>query len=265
MLNLLFIGDIVGEPGRRAVIDLLPSLKEQYELDFVVANAENAAAGRGLTPKLAQVLLNAGAHVLTMGDHVWDQPDLAPWLSPDCHVLRPLNYPDGTPGVGSIVVDTPKGKVAVMQLQGRTFIQPPLENPFLMGLAEAERLRNEGVKVIFVDFHAETTSEKISMGYHLAGHVSGVVGTHTHVQTADECIREGGTAFLTDVGMCGPSDSVLGRDKAQVIKRFCTSMPTKFPVAGGPVLLCGVVIQIDETTGQAVSIQRIQLPTGQAQ
>jgi hypothetical protein len=135
MLNLLFIGDIVGEPGRRAVIDLLPSLKEQYELDFVVANAENAAAGRGLTPKLAQVLLNAGAHVLTMGDHVWDQPDLAPWLSPDCHVLRPLNYPEGTPGVGSIVVDTPKGKVAVMQLQGRTFIQPPLENPFLMGLA----------------------------------------------------------------------------------------------------------------------------------
>lgn len=260
MFTILFVGDIVGEPGRRAFMHLLPGLKTEWNIDFTVANAENAAAGRGLTPKLAHELLSAGADVLTMGDHVWDQPDLAPWLQQaETKVLRPLNYPKGTPGNGSIVLDTPKGRIGVMQLQGRSFIQPPLENPFLLGEKEALRLKEEeGVKIIFVDMHAETTSEKIAMSYHLDGRVSAVVGTHTHVQTADETIREGGTAFLTDVGMCGPSESILGRDKEQIIKRFCTSMPTKFPVADWPVRLCGIVVRFDEETGRALEIIRIQ-------
>ncbi len=261
MLTILFVGDIVGEPGRKAFMHALPGLKDEFEVDFTIANAENAAAGRGLTPKLAQDLLASGADVLTTGDHVWDQPDLAPWLQlGETKVLRPLNYPEGTPGSGSIVLETPKGKVAVMQLQGRSFIQPPLENPFQMGEKEAIRLREEeGAQVIFVDMHAETTSEKIAMSYHLDGKISALIGTHTHVQTADETIHEEGTAFLTDAGMCGPFISVLGRDKDQIIKRFYTSLPTKFPVADWPVRLCGAIVRIDEQTGRALEIVRIRL------
>ncbi|MEG0024954.1 MAG: TIGR00282 family metallophosphoesterase [Akkermansia sp.] len=259
MLNILFVGDIVGEPGRMAYMRALPDLKEEFSIDVAIANAENAAAGRGLTPRLAQQLLAAGTSVVTTGDHVWDQPDFAPWIDCEVRVLRPLNYPANTPGHGSVIIDVAGCRMAVMQLQGRSFIQPPLENPFLLGKAEAIRLRQEeGVNVIFVDVHAETTSEKIAMGYHLDGCVSAVVGTHTHVQTADEIIHEGGTACLTDVGMCGPALSVLGRDKDQIIKRFCTSMPTKFPVAKGEVRLCGVIIRVDERTGKAVNITRIQ-------
>lgn len=259
MLNILFFGDIVGEPGRTALMRCLPDLRQEYGADFVIANAENAAGGRGVTPALAQELLKAGVDAITTGDHVWDQKELAPWLDTEPRVLRPLNYPPGTPGHGSVVLDTPRGRVAVMQLQGRSFIQPPLENPFILGQAEAERLkREEGANVIFVDMHAETTSEKIAMGYHLDSLVSGMAGTHTHVQTADETIHEGGTAYLTDVGMCGPRDSVLGRDREAIIKRFCTSMPAQFPVAGWPVILCAVMIGVDEETGKAVKIERIQ-------
>lgn len=260
MLTILFVGDIVGEPGRKAFMHMLPELKHEFGVDVTIANAENAAAGRGLTPKLAQELLLAGADVLTTGDHVWDQPELAPWLQlGDAKVLRPLNYPEGTPGNGSIVLDTPKGRVAVMQLQGRSFIQPPLENPFQLGESEAIRLREEEkANIIFVDIHAETTSEKVSTGYNLDGLVSAVIGTHTHVQTADEIILEQGTAYLTDAGMCGPSIGVLGREKEPIIKRFRTSMPAKFPVAGWPVRLCGAVIRVDEQTGKALDIVRIQ-------
>lgn len=259
MLTILFVGDIVGEPGRTALIRSLPGLKDEFRIDAVIANAENAAAGRGLTPKLAQELLASGIDVLTTGDHVWDQPELAPWLASEPRVLRPLNYPAGTPGRGSVVVSIGGVRVGVMQLQGRSFIQPPLENPFLLGREEAIRLREtEQASVIFVDMHAETTSEKIAIGYHLDGFVSAVVGTHTHVQTADEVIRERGTAYLTDAGMCGPAESILGRCKEQIIRRFCTSMPAKFPVAGWPVRLCGVVIRVDEQTGKAVEIFRVQ-------
>lgn len=187
MITILFIGDVVGEPGRTAVKHMLPELKREHGADFIIVNGENAAAGRGITPRLAQELLHAGVDVITTGDHVWDQAELAPWMESEPRVLRPVNYPQGTPGHGSVVVETPKGKIAVMQVQGRSFIQPPLENPFLISEAEAKRLREEkGVRVIFVDMHAETTSEKISTGYNLDGLVSAVVGTHTHVQTADE-------------------------------------------------------------------------------
>ncbi len=263
MLSILFVGDIVGEPGRRAFKALLPLLKQEFEIDCAIANAENAAAGRGITPKLVLELLTSGADVLTLGDHVWDQPDLAPWMqemkNEDLRVLRPLNYPSGTPGRGSVVISTPKGRIGVISLQGRSFIQPPLENPFLLGREETLRLKTEeDCCAVFVDMHAETTSEKIAMGYYLDGLASALIGTHTHVQTADEIIREGGLAFLTDVGMCGPAESILGRDREAIIRRFCSSMPAKFPVAGWPVRLCGVVVRIDETTGRARSIDRIQ-------
>jgi metallophosphoesterase (TIGR00282 family) len=256
MLRILFLGDIVGEPGRSAVISRLPVLKSEREIDFIIVNGENAAGGRGITPKIAIDLLRAGAAVITTGDHIWDQYEIVAFMETEPRVLRPINYPDNTPGWGSIFLDTAKGKVAVINAQGRTFMQPPLENPFLAVEAEARRLREEeGVNMIFVDFHAETTSEKISMGRCLDGLVSAVVGTHTHVQTADEQIFPGGTAFLCDAGMCGPLHSVLGREVEPIIERFKTSTPRRFPVAKGAVGLRGVIIDVDEATGEARAIE----------
>lgn len=263
MLRILFLGDIVGEPGRSAVISRLPALKSEREIDFIIVNGENAAGGRGITPKIAIDLLRAGAAVITTGDHVWDQYEITAFMETEPRVLRPINYPDNTPGWGSIFLDTSKGKVAVINVQGRTFMQPPLENPFLAVDAEVKRLREEeGVSVIFVDFHAETTSEKISMGRSLDGMVSAVVGTHTHVQTADEQIFPGGTAFLCDAGMCGPLDSVLGRQLEPVIERFKTSTPRRFPVAKGAVGLRGAIVDIDETNGKALAIERFSEDIG---
>ena len=255
MLRLLFLGDIIGEPGRRAVVESLPRLKEERSLDFIVVNGENSAAGRGITPKISIDLLRAGAAVITTGDHIWDQREIVPYLDTEPRLLRPINYPPGTPGLGSIVLETPKGKVAVVNAQGRTFMQPPIENPFLAMREEVERLRQE-TRVIFVDMHAETTSEKIAMGRFLDGKVSAVVGTHTHTQTADEQIFPGGTAFLCDAGMCGPSESCLGREIEPIIKKFLTGRPVLFPVARGPVKLHGAIIEIDEQTGKALRIER---------
>ena len=255
-MKLLFLGDIVGEPGRKLVISKVPELKKELSLDFIVANGENAAGGRGITPKIAIDLMRSGISVLTMGDHVWDQPDLIPWLTEEPRIIRPLNYPKGTPGGGSVTIPSDFGPISVIQVQGRTFIQPPLENPFLAVSEEVDRLKEQGVRIIFVDIHAETTSEKIAMGRFLDGRVSAVVGTHTHVQTADDVVLPGGTAYLTDAGMCGPINGVLGRDITSIIERFLTSMPRKFPVAKGPSMLNGVIIEIDETTGKAISIER---------
>lgn len=255
MFRLLFLGDIIGEPGRRAVVESLPLLKDERSLDFIVVNGENSAAGRGITPKISIDLLRAGAAVITTGDHVWDQRDIVPYLDTEPRLLRPLNYPPGTPGLGSIILDTPKGKVAVVNVQGRTFMQPPLDNPFLAMEAEVERLREE-TSVIFVDMHAETTSEKIAMGRFLDGKVSALVGTHTHTQTADEQIFPGGTAFLCDAGMCGPIESCLGREIDPIIKKFRTGRPVMFPVARGPVKMHGAIIDIDERTGRALRIER---------
>ncbi|MCW1924788.1 TIGR00282 family metallophosphoesterase [Luteolibacter arcticus] len=255
-IRILFLGDIVGEPGRKAVIEHLPLLRKELALDFIIVNGENAAGGRGITPRIAIDLLRAGAAVITTGDHVWDQQEIVDYLPTEPRLLRPINYPAETPGQGSVVLETPKGRVAVIQAQGRSFMQPPLENPFLMVEAEAERLRGEGVQAIFLDFHAETTSEKIAMGWALDGKVSAVVGTHTHVQTADERILAGGTGCLTDAGMCGPEESVLGRAPESVVWRFRTGMPTRFPIATGPVRLCGAVVDIDLATGRCLEISR---------
>jgi metallophosphoesterase (TIGR00282 family) len=255
MIRILFLGDIVGEPGRAAVIARLPSLREERQLDFIIVNGENAAGGRGITPKIAIDLLRSGVAVITTGDHVWDQKDLANWLPTEPRVLRPANYPAGAPGFSSIVLETAKGKVGVLNLQGRTFMQPILENPFHVANVEVEKLRAE-TTVIFVDMHAETTSEKIAIGRHLEGRVSAVVGTHTHTQTSDERIFPGGTAFLCDAGMCGPDDSILGRSIEPIVGRFLSNLPVSFPIAKGPVRLCGAIIDIDESTGKALAIER---------
>jgi metallophosphoesterase (TIGR00282 family) len=249
----------VGEPGRKAVIEQLPLLKQSEALDFCIVNGENSAGGKGITPKISIDLLRAGAAVITTGDHVWDQPEIVDYFPTEPRLLRPINYPEGTPGAGSVILETSKGKVAVIQAQGRSFIQPPLENPYLAAEKEVERLRAEGVRVIVMDFHAETTSEKIAMGRMLDGKVSLVVGTHTHVQTADDTIFPGGTGYLTDSGMCGPDESVLGRSIESVVWRFKSGMPTRFPVAKGPVRLCGVIVDVDVETGICGTIRRLSL------
>ncbi|MEP6821358.1 MAG: TIGR00282 family metallophosphoesterase [Chthoniobacterales bacterium] len=256
MLTILFLGDIVGEPGRSAVIAQLSALKEKHAVDFVVVNGENAAGGRGITAKITIDLLRAGVSVITTGDHIWDQKDIVGFINTEPRLLRPINYPPGAPGAGSIVLETAKGKVGVINVQARTFMQPILENPF-EALDTAVAQMREETKVIFVDAHGETTSEKIAFGRFLDGRVSAVIGTHTHVQTADEQIFPGGTAFLCDAGMCGPSESILGRAIDPIVGRFISNIPAPFPVAKGPVRLCGVVATIDETTGRAVSISRV--------
>jgi len=234
VIRILFLGDIVGEPGRKAVIDQLPHLKQTEALDFIVVNGENSAGGKGITPRIAIDLLRAGAAVITTGDHVWDQQEIVDYFPTEPRLLRPINYPEGTPGAGSVVLETAKGRVAVIQAQGRSFMQPPLENPYLAVEKEVARLRADGVKVIMLDFHAETTSEKIAMGRMLDGQVSLVVGTHTHVQTADEQIFPGGSGYLTDAGMCGPEESVLGRNIESVVWRFKSGMPTRSRLRRAP-------------------------------
>ena len=259
MLTILFLGDVVGEPGRKAVIARLPQLKEQHGIDFTIVNGENAAGGRGITGKITIELLRAGVSVITTGDHVWDQKDVVAFLNLEPRLLRPVNYPAGAPGGGSIVLATAKGKVGVINVQCRTFMQPILENPFHAMEAAVTKMREE-TKNIVVDVHGETTSEKIALGRFLDGKVSAVIGTHTHVQTADEQIFPGGTAFMCDAGMCGPVNSILGRAIEPIMNRFISNLPASFPVAGGEVRLRGALIEVDETTGCGVRIVRVDEP-----
>src|SRR5947207_1309716 len=259
MITVLFLGDVVGEPGRSAVIGKLPELKTRFGLDFIVVNGENAAGGRGITGKITIDLLRAGASVVTTGDHIWDQKDVGEFLGFEPRLLRPLNYPDGAPGGGSIVLETPKGKVGVLNVQARTFMQPILENPFRAAEAAVTKIHEETTNII-VDAHGETTSEKIALGRFLDGKVSAVIGTHTHVQTADEQIFPGGTAFMCDAGMCGPINSILGRAIEPIMNRFVSNLPASFPVASGEVRLRGALIEIDETTGRALRITRVDEP-----
>ncbi|HTA95876.1 MAG TPA: TIGR00282 family metallophosphoesterase [Verrucomicrobiae bacterium] len=256
-MKILFIGDIVGSPGRNAVKILLPKLRAQHGLDVIIANGENSAGGNGITPDIAAEFFSYGVDAITTGDHLWDQKEVMELLQNEKRFLRPLNYPPGTPGKGSTILkirDLPP--VAVMNVQGRTFMQPPLDNPFTLALDEAKWLRQH-TPIIFVDFHAEATSEKIAFARMLDGHVSAIVGTHTHVQTADEQIFPGGTAYLSDAGFTGPHASVIGREIDAVIKRFLTMQPQRFEVAEKDVKLQGVFVEINAHTGKAEKIQRV--------
>ena len=252
-MKILFIGDVVGSPGRQAVAAVVPGLRQERGLDLVIVNGENSAHGAELSESTVEALLASGCDVITTGDHVWDQKGFEKSIELEPRIVRPLNYPAGTPGRGSVVVNG----VGVINVLGRVFM-PASECPFRTTQAEVARLRQQ-TNVIIVDIHAEATSEKIALGRFLDGQVSAVLGTHTHVPTADEQILPKGTAFISDVGMTGPHDSVLGRDVDAVIRRFVTGMPTKLEVATGNVILNGVIVDVDETTGRARSIERVRV------
>jgi metallophosphoesterase (TIGR00282 family) len=263
-MRVLFIADVVGQPGRRAVQHFIPQLRKREGLDVVIANGENSAGGSGITKRTADEIFAAGADVITSGDHLWDQKEVVELLENERRFVRPLNYPPGTPGQGSVLVQKPGlPPLAVINLQGRTFMQP-LENPFHAIEAEVSRLR-QLTRLIFIDFHAEATSEKIALGRMLDGRVSALVGTHTHVQTADEQIFPGGTAFLCDGGFTGPHESVIGREIEPIIARFMTNMPQRFEVAKGRVVMQGALVDIDNLSGRAISIRRVSelLPSEQ--
>jgi len=251
-LRILMIGDVIGKPGREAVRILLPDLKRERSIDFVICNGENTAGGFGITADTAVELLESGVDVLTSGNHIWDKKEIVPYLDEGLPLIRPANYPDA-PGRGYLH----QGGVTVVNLMGRVFMAP-LDCPFRTADALLEQLKEEGEsKVIIVDFHAEATSEKQAMGWYLDGRVSGVFGTHTHVGTVDARILTKGTAYLTDVGMTGPMDSVIGSDKDAVLARLMTSLPQRLPVATGPCVLNAVLVDVDEMTGKASSIERV--------
>lgn len=256
-MKILMIGDIVGEPGREIVRKRLRDFREKKGVDAVIANGENSAGGSGLTPRIADELFEFGVDVLTTGDHVWKKKEIYDYLYRTDRLIRPANYPEGAPGRGSTVVETKKGKkIGVLNLIGRVFMDA-VDCPFLKAKAEIENLRKE-THLLFVDMHAEATSEKVAMGWFLDGFVTGVVGTHTHIQTADENILPCGTAYITDCGMTGPYDSVIGRKKECVIERFVTQLPQRFDMASGDVQMHGVMIEADEVTGKATKIQRVR-------
>lgn len=256
-MKIIFLGDVVGEPGRDTVKMVVPKLREIYAPDFFIVNGENAAGGRGITPKLAYDLMRAGSDVVTLGDHAWDNKEVMPFFDQEPRLLRPYNYPEGTPGQGSIIVEGNGKKLAVLNIQGRTFMNPLVENPFTVTEKEIRRLRLETTCII-VDFHAEATSEKLAFGRCVNGQVSAVVGTHTHVQTADEQIFSGGTAYITDVGFCGPHESIIGRDTESVLRKYRTLLPGKFYIAKDGLQADGVFIECDDATGKAIKIERIQ-------
>jgi len=258
-VKLLFIADIVGQPGRRAVKELVPRLRREHRVDVVVANGENSAGGSGITVKTAEEIFSAGVDIITSGDHLWDQKEVMELLQSERRFVRQLNYPAGTPGQGSTLLRAGEHlTIGIINLQGRTFMAA-LENPFHAALAEVERLR-QSTNVIFIDFHAEATSEKLALARLLDGRVSAVIGTHTHVQTADEQIFPGGTAFLCDAGFTGPHESVIGREIEPIVQRFLTNMPQRFEVAKGRVMLQGALVNIDEATGRALKILRVSEP-----
>ncbi len=248
---ILAVGDIIGKPGRQAVQELLPGLREQYGLDLVIANAENAAGGIGLTPNTAKELLDAGVDVLTSGNHIWAQKEIIPYLDGEMPILRPLNYPPSVPGRGYII----KGRTMVVNLIGRTFMSD-FDCPF-RGMDQLLVELEHRPPVIIVDFHAEATSEKVAMGRYLDGRVSAVLGTHTHVGTIDTQLLPQGTAYVTDIGMTGPLDSVIGDDTEAVIRRFLTIIPHRLSVGKGKTIFNTVLVRIDDDSGRAISIERI--------
>ena len=257
-VTVLCVGDVFGEPGRRAIQALLPKIRKQHDVDLAVVNVENAASGAGVTPPIAKAFLDQGVDVMTSGNHIWDRKEIIEYIVKENLLLRPANYPAGTPGVGSIVVKAGPHKVAVLNLMGRVFL-PTTDCPFRKADEEVARLREE-TAIIVVDMHGEATSEKQAMGWYLDGRVSAVLGTHSHVQTADERILPGGTAYITDLGMTGPVDSVIGVARELAIQRFLSQMPNRFEPAKGPTALHGALVRIDPESGKALEIRRIRAP-----
>lgn len=258
IVNILFIGDIVGRPGRRAVANLVLELRERYRVDVCVANCENAAGGFGVTPEITGELLNLGIDVLTSGNHIWDRREIVDFISIEPRLVRPANYPQELPGHGVAVIRSPGGDmVGVINVSGRVFLDP-LDCPFRAVDREIEAMQG-AVSIVLVDFHAEATSEKMAMGRYLDGRVAAVIGSHTHVQTADETILPQGTAYITDVGMTGPTNSIIGMDNDVILERFLSGVPKRFEPAKGIGALSGVVVNADPETGLASGIERIHI------
>lgn len=257
-MKILCIGDVVGKPGRQAVAGLLQNIKKEFNVDFTIVNAENAAGGSGVTSRIAKQLFDKGSDVLTLGDHVWDQKEVEPYLNEEEYIIRPANFPNGAPGKGWCVKTISSGsKIGVINILGRVFMRYNVNCPFRALEAIVNEIKKQTPNII-VDMHAETTSEKVAIGHFIDGRVSALVGTHTHIQTADEKVLPEGTAYITDLGMTGPYDSVIGQNKGNIVQRFLTSLPVRFSVAQGEVKLHGVVVDIDEKTGKARNIIRIQ-------
>ncbi len=257
-MKVLLVGDIVGKPGRSAFTQAAAQLKAEGRVDFIIANGENAASGRGPTPEIANAILNAGADVITLGDHAWDSKEMVAGIDMEERIIRPANFGKGAPGKGWVRVETPEGPLVVLQLIGRVFMQPMYDCPF----QAADRMLNgmlSSDKVVFVDFHGEASSERMAMGRFLDGRVSAVFGTHTHCQTSDNRVLPSGTAYMTDLGMTGPQDSVLGREVEPVVKKFLTGVPQKFDVAKGDPTLEGAIVDVDMKSGKARSIERLRI------
>jgi len=257
-MKVLYIGDIMGEPGRRAVARTIPRLVSQRKVDIIIGNGENVAGGFGITPDLAEELFEMGVSAITTGNHAWDKKEILDYFPREHRLLRPANYPEGVPGQGSAVIETSGGEeLGVLQLMGRAYM-PTLDCPFQVARREMAKLKKR-VAAVIVDMHAEATSEKMAMGHYLDGEATAVVGTHTHVQTADEQILPKGTAYVTDIGMTGPLHGVIGVKKEMAIEKFLTGMPRRFEVASGPTVFCAVLIELDARIGKALSIERIRI------
>jgi metallophosphoesterase (TIGR00282 family) len=257
-VNILMVGDVFGEPGRAAIARLLPGLRQQHAIDLCVVNVENAAGGFGVTPSMARQFLEQGADVMTSGNHIWDKKEIIEYIVRENLLLRPANFPAGTPGSGFITIKAGPHRVAVLNLMGRVFMAP-IDSPFRKADEILPELRKD-TPIILVDMHCEATSESQAMGWYLDGRASAVVGTHRHVQTADERVLPGGTAYITDLGMTGPTEGVIGVDRELILQRFLTQMPARFEPAKGPAALHGVVIVVDPETGRASDIRRLRVP-----
>jgi metallophosphoesterase (TIGR00282 family) len=257
-MNILMVGDVFGDSGRTAVGKLLPRLRQEHAIDFCVVNVENSAGGFGVTPPMARQVLEQGADVLTSGNHIWDKKEIVEYITKENLLLRPANFPVGTPGVGHVTVKAGPHRVAVLNLMGRVFMHP-IDCPFRKADEIVPELRRD-TPIVLVDMHAEATSESVAMGWYLDGRVSAVVGTHRHVQTADERVLPGGTAYITDLGMTGPTEGVIGVDREIIINRFLHQMPARFEPAKGPAALHGVVIVVDPESGRASQIRRLSIP-----
>ncbi len=258
-MRILMIGDVVGKPGRNALLQLLPDLRKSRDIDFVIVNGENAAGGMGITPEIAlNFQEEMRVDVITLGNHAWAKKEIYPFLDSNERILRPANFPPDVPGRGMDIYETSKGNLAVVVLQGRTFMEPT-DDPFRLVDAIIKKMGDK-TTCIFIDFHGEATSEKMAFGWYVNGRVSAVIGTHTHVQTSDERILPGGTAYITDVGMTGPYDSVIGMKKENALKRFIYATPSRYEAADSDARLAAVVLSIDKETGKSVSIERIFYP-----